>query len=308
MLDLFMGVIDSCTAVGAWGKTISGFFGYILKDLVDKQVQIADIVQLKDTYGLYDNGYLKSITTTLETYATIICGVMFMIEFIKLTIKVEGVKIEYVLSVAFKFVLARAALSIGWQFIEAFMATANELTGVAVGVSFSHASLPAGVAGPTIPPALDFGSVVEKLQKDVKEACENVGFFEGIGLLVQMLIPFMAVKVIGFVGVVMAYGRVFEIAMYRLMYPIPCALLLLDHGRVPKRFLASVCACALQGPIMIISTKFFQAMVVGTCASLDKTNADYVKEVAFSMLMASMVMLMGMMKSGQWANKIVGEG
>ena len=287
-------------------ETVVGILKYLMSDITQNQLIISSIIYLDPSTNPIVNAQ-RSITNTLTSYATVICGVLYMIEFLKMTIKVEGVKYEYILSIGFKFVLARAALSIGSQVLLAITATANDL---------ASNTLDIGSISISAQPFHDWYFVTvtdqnfEDALNEMIKAVENTKgkTMDLILTTIVMLIPLCASKIILFIGVIMAYGRMFEMSMYQIMYPLPCGLMLMDHGRIPKRFFASYFACALQGPIMILSVQIFKGMVITSMAEITQAGGDSMYPLAFSLLMGSLFMLMGMLRSGTWANRIIGEG
>ena len=300
--------LGGLTAVGVtldFTESVVNFFKSLVSSIPSQEQDMLSIIKMDPSMNPFD-GVSMGITSVLTNYATVICGVLFMIEFLKYTIKIESVKFEYVVGLGLKFAVAKAALSIGGTIIDALTATANDLvTAAARNNTVTVVNAADGNNTLVLTDATVSGNV-DKIVEIIQNTLNDLNFIQAIVPLVTLLLPLLAIKIILYVGVVMAYGRMFELTMYRMMYPLPCGMLLLDHGRIPKRFFASYCACALQGPIMVLSVQLFEAFL--TKAVNEAKDANDLSSLAFTMLMAGLMMVMGMLKSGQWASKIVGEG
>lgn len=289
------------------GDKIAFFLRALLESLYENQTKILDIVQTEvgsSGNGSFVNpfvGFGGEIKNYLSNIAIGICGIFFCIEMLKQTLKGDGFKFEDILTTAYKYVLAVACISVGNQFMNALEATAMDV------ISRSTGSL----GGADIN-ALTYGESINKMLDVLESKSKEIGIIDGVLTMGTLLIPMLAIKIVGMVGVVMAYGRLFELTMYSIIYPLPCGALLLDQGRITKRFIAGYGACALQGAFMIISVHLFQFMTVNeiqkiTDAITSKGVNEGMGQGAFTLLMASLVMLIGMTKSSTWARRLMGE-
>ncbi|MBQ8967280.1 hypothetical protein [Ruminococcus sp.] len=292
------------TAKSAFAKGVKKFFESLLESIPSQKEELLAVLQLDGSKNPFE-GVSIQLTTTLTNYAYIICAIVFMIEFLKYTIKIEGVKLEYVAGLGFKFAVARSALDIGRDLLLAITATANSLVLSAVNTQAVYYAYDS--SGKLVSQSVTGGisENIEAIKTLINKTLEDAGMFDAIVPLITLSLPFIAIKVIMFIGIIMAYGRMFEMTIYQIMYPLPCGMMLLDQGRIPKRFFASYCACALQGPIMIMSVSLFEGFM--TRAVAEAETVQDLSAVAFTTLMAALMMLMGMLKSGQWANRVLGE-
>lgn len=249
-------------------------------------------------------GFGDPIRKTLRNIAISICALLFCIEFIKRLMKMGKFEMEDIMIVAYKFVLARAALDIGNQLLGAMTSTAVSI--ISNIVDKNNGGFNLDITGEN-----GYGQNVIALIKALKKAGETLGITESIGIVATLLIPLLAIKIIGMVGICLAYGRLFELYMYHIIYPIPCGALLFDQGRVTKKFLTSYFACALSGAFMMLSIYLFKFMTENELSIITKKiESDGIQSLgstSFTLLLASLIMLIGMTKSSSWARRMLGE-
>lgn len=297
-------------------EVIVWFVEALLSMLGETEAKTLDIIQCdpsKPTSGSFSNPFYNfgtTITDHLTNIAVSICALLFCIEFIKKLMKMGKFEMEDIMVVAYKFVLAKAALDIGNQLMTAMFATGSKVLTGSIMTKLENSN------GEVIDLSSSaYNTAIVKLLSNTKTAVENLGFLQTIGVLATLLIPLIAIKIISMVGYAMAYGRLFELTMYHIIYPIPCSALLFDQGRVTKRFLTSYFACVLQGAFMIISICIFNFISVNCLTELTKAMEtagdgffmENLGKVAFELLMASLIMVIGMTKSSSWARRMLGE-
>lgn len=227
----------------------------------------------------------KSISDIIIPIALTIITICFLIEFLKLTIKMDVLKWEYLLRVFFKFVFAKVCIDVSYSLLSTIYATASEWI-TKVGSSTS-------TLGNTIATTLE--SELKKLSA-----------FEVLGVGISMLFVFIASWVISILIMVIAYARSFELLAMLSVSPLPCAFLPVEDGpssRIPKKFFLSFAAVSLQGLFIIISIKLYSALCSNTI--LTNISSANITEIGYNLLLGALVLIMAVIKSGSWAKSIL---
>ncbi|MCL2321812.1 MAG: hypothetical protein FWC47_06875 [Oscillospiraceae bacterium] len=153
-------------------------------------------------------------------------------------------------------------------------------------------------------------------------------FWAIIGLFLSVFIVVLAIKICGLVVSVMAFGRMFELYVYVVISPLPCAFLPLGNGdgtgfsHLTAKFFRGFGAVCLQGVMMLICLKIFgllmsaavntaiQAGVKATEAANAPASAYTVAvgDLCFALLLACIVLVMSLVKCGGWAKSVLDVG
>ena len=103
---------------------------------------------------------------------------------------------------------------------------------------------------------------------------------------------------------VVAYGRLFEIYIYMAVAPLPLATLASpDHYHIAKKFIQAFIGVCLQGLIMMLSCVIFSALAVQL---LDPSLQGEMTGGGGGFLLASLVLLFVLVKSGSWGKQVAG--
>lgn len=251
----------------------------------DGNVNKAVTVLSQDIFSGAMYNFAKTVSALIEPIALTIITICFLIEFLKLTIKMDILKWEYGLRVFFKFVFAKVCIDMSYTLLSAIYATGAEwVTQV-------------GTTGSTL------GNTVSVY---LENQFSSLGFWEVLGLVVSMIVVFIAINIIGYLVVVIAYARMFELLIYLAVSPLPCAFLPVEDGagsRIPKKFFLSFAGVCLQGLFIIISIKLYATL----CNDVIITNlaSGNISDLAYNMLLGALVLIMAVVKSGSWAKSIL---
>lgn len=262
------------------------FINYILDtfdSLVGQVLAILsyDCFSSGDSYvgGMYT--LAQSVKSIVMPIALIIITIIFLIEFLKITIQMDILKWEYGLKVFFKFVFAKVAIDVSATLMSAIYATASEwISGV--GSSSSTLGATAGVL--------------------IKNEIQSYGTLKCLGLMLSASVMFLVVIASAIIMNVIAYARVFEIMVYISVSPLPCAFLPAERSRITVKFFCGFAGVCLQGVFMAISIKMY-VMLCNTILTNIAAGSS-VWNVIYNLVIGSVVCLMAVIKSGQWANKI----
>lgn len=147
---------------------------------------------------------------------------------------------------------------------------------------------------------------------------QNVsGFGNILGMFLSTFIVLMAIKICGLMVQVIAYGRMFELYVYLVVSPLPCAFMPLGNGdgggvsRITSKFFKSFIAVCLQGVMMIIVIRIFDVVMgnailttLGAAAGNADANAA-ITDLIYTMLLGAIALVMAVVKSGSWAKGIL---
>lgn len=221
----------------------------------------------------------------IETIALLIITLIFLVEFLKITIRMDVLKWEFLLKCFFKLVFAKVCIDISADLLSAIYTTGVEwIDGV---------SNRGGDAG-----ALIWDAVETKIS--------GMGMLALLGFFISSGIMFLVMWVISLVVEVIAYARKFELTIYTAIAPLPCAFLPSEDGgnRIAKKFFLSFSAICLQGMFMMMSLKLHGLLIEKTIEkAIDR--GEPLTTVIGEALLCTIVMVMAVIKSGGWAKNVL---
>jgi hypothetical protein len=275
---------------------IDSFDGNVANAVNILSLDLSNDAIFRNAYGVAENISSNVIAPT----ATSIVAICFLIDFIKTTIKIDGLKWEHVISVVLKFTIAKAAIGIVPDFILNIYAIGGGWVTTAAG------NLGAGGLG-------DLGTQISSMIYDETTGKSVFSWFQSIICGLMMSIIFLAVMVSGILVVVMAYARAFEIILYISVAPLPFAFILMDNANVAKRFALQFLGVVLQGVLMIVIILMFRALCTAIIANtttllggLDPANPWITMiGMAGQMLVAVICLVASVMKSGSLAKQML---
>lgn len=249
------------------------------------------------TGGLGDWASVASLSSTLRPFCYIIIGICLLIEIAQVAAKVDIIKWEHGLKLCVKMVLAKVCIDIAPTFLQACYAQAQDwITGLSSGGST--------LGNTTI-------TYLTPLVQNVS------GFGNILGMFLSTFIVLMAIKICGLMVQVIAYGRMFELYVYLVVSPLPCAFMPLGNGdgggvsRITSKFFKSFIAVCLQGVMMIIVIRIFDVVMgnailttLGAAAGNADANAA-ITDLIYTMLLGAIALVMAVVKSGSWAKGIL---
>lgn len=249
------------------------------------------------TGGLGEWSSVAALSSTLRPFCYTIIGICLLIEIAQVASKVDIIKWEHGLKLCVKMVLAKVCIDIAPTFLQACYAQAQDwITGLSSG-----------------------GSTLGKTTVTyLKPLVQNVsGFGNILGMFLSTFIVLMAIKICGLMVQVIAYGRMFELYVYLVVSPLPCAFMPLGNGdgggvsRITSKFFKSFIAVCLQGVMMIIVIRIFDVVMgnailttLGAAAGNADANAA-ITDLIYTMLLGAIALVMAVAKSGSWAKGIL---
>lgn len=238
--------------------------------------------------------FATAMHTVIMPIALTIITICFLIEFLKITIQMDILKWEYGLKCFFKLVFAKVCIDLSTYLLDAIYATAAEWISTTSTLTFGSST------------SYKLGETTWlqiKAQVMAAKTLETLAIFISVGIL------FLAINAVMIVVQVMAYARQFEICILCAMAPLPCAFLPLEDGgmaRIPKKYFMTFASACLSGLFMIMSIRLYQ-LLASVIISQIASGSDVGSAVG-SLLLASLVLVMAVVKSGSWAQKILDVG
>lgn len=242
---------------------------------------------LNNSYGLLTTDVFSGvwaeisnqISSIIKPTALTIAGVCFLIEFLKITINMDILKWEYLIKVFAKFCVAKASIDISTDALKAVFVTVSQWISQVTAGTISVGTTLASSAQTTLNSA-DFGEV--------------------FAIYITSMVFIMFLKIIGICINVMGYARAFELTCVNSVAPLPFAFLCLDdngNSRVFKNFAFVYIAICLRGLFMVISVSVF-------CKLAGNISFTSWSSGLSDLLVLSLVLLMALMKSDQWAKQL----
>ena len=223
-----------------------------------------------------------SVANVVKPLALTIISLLFLIEFIRLILNEDMIKPTWLLKGFFKLVLAKAAIDMGDALLSAIYQTSASWVNSIGGSSIS------------------LGSTFEAT---MTAGLDGAGLWETLGIFASCMIFSSAIKVVAIIIQVIAYARNFELLAYLAVSPLPCAFITSEDSRIAKNFFLNFAGVCMQGVFMILSIKLYGTLCTDSLNNAVSASSSMV-DACLTMLLASLVLLMAIIKSGQWGQKI----
>lgn len=247
--------------------------------------------------GLGSWGDMVALSENLRPFCYTIIAICLMIEIALVASKVDILKWEHGLKLCVKMVLAKVCIDTAPTFLEACYLQAQSW----------------------ISALSDGGSTLgQSTYSKLETLVENVsGFGNILGLFLSTFIVIMAIMICGLIIKAIAYGRMFELYVYLVVSPFPCAFMPLGNGdgagvnRITSKFFKSFIAVCLQGVMMIVVLRVFDLVIanaIETALNEAAGNANAnsaVTDLIYTMLLGAIALVMAVTKSGNWAKGIL---
>ena len=247
--------------------------------------------------GLSSWADVELLAGTLRPFCYTIIGICLLIELAQVASKVDILKWEHGLKICVKMVLAKVCIDIAPTFLEACYAQAQDWI----------SSLASG--GSTL------GSTTLVYLTPLVNGVSGIGNI--LGLFLSTFVVILAIKVCGLMVQVIAYGRMFELYVYLVVSPLPCAFMPLGTGdgggvsRITSKFFKNFIAVCLQGVMMIVVIRVFDLVMSSSIetalqGAAGNANANSaITDLVYTMLLGAIALVMAIFKSGNWAKSII---
>lgn len=259
-----------------------------VQELSDKFMAVGQNGYIAIGIGSFNStmyGYSKTImTSVVMPVAYVILALFFVMELYKASIKVDGAGggssfgAEMVFKVMFRMVLCKVAVDSSLLFMEAIYGVGQTIV--------------TGIAGVVSNGAISGGMDIAAITTEIN----SMGLGDQIGMLLELVIVKFGVWVILGLVQIICIARFVEIYVYVAISPIPIATFPSDDlNQIAKNFLKGFAAVCLQGAFIYLILSFFPILV----------NANILGDTsAFSLLLYSLILGLGVFSSGRWAKSI----
>ena len=250
---------------------------------------------------------MLSLSEYLKPFCLIVVGICVLIELANTAAKVDMITWEQGVRLGIKVCLAKVFIDIAPVFLRACYVQAQSWI-AAIGSGWGSSQ---------------FGFEMLKNLDGLRGHLDS-SFWGGMGLFFTTFAVVIAIGIAGVIIKATAYGRIFELYVYLIASPLPCAFFPLGDGsgggfsQTTSKFLRSFAAVCLQGVLMIVVIKIFD-VVLGNAIMALEWNYDpntitpeiasaALTNVTYTMLMGSIAMVMAIGKCGSWAKSILDAG
>ena len=232
-------------------------------------------------------GMVSDIHTIISPICYTIIVIFFLIEFLKMSMKMDMLKWEYLFKIMAKFVIAKACIDFGLYFMEAIYSTVAEWT-----TTFGTSSYDP--------------SIYTDIMKAINDELKDCGFWNMIGFALTSILNCIVIEGCALILKVIAYGRMIEIYVLLAFMPIPFAFLLdgEGHTNTTKKYIMNFAGVCLQGLLMIVASSLYQYLMADVIAGMGGSGSA--GDLLFNLMLSSIIMVMAVSKCGQWGKQIVG--
>jgi len=278
--DLLMSLMES--ALGGFDEVVTN---------------AADVLMLNGVaFDAIWTNVANKANTILTPFCNVIIVLCLMVEIAQVSMKVDVLKYEHGIKLGIKACLAKVFIDVSPTLLKAIY-----LQGQSWISSF-------GAIGTTLG-----WETLDKIEP-LMDAVSGLGNI--LGMFLSTFIVLLAIKICGLMVMVIAYGRMFEILVYLLVSPVPCAFMPLGHGdgggfsRTTAKFLRSFAAVCLQGVMMMMVLYLFDTIIgsalITAVNAVDVTDANAaVTNLIYTMLLGAICLVMAITRCGSWARNIM---
>ena len=268
--------------------------GWIYDILIEIDQQIGYVIYLCRVDFFSDtttaDGWTKFVQTgmsTVEGIALIIVSICFLLEFLKMTMKFEVLKWEFLFKVFFKLVLAKVCIDVSFDLLLAIYQTAIDWV--------------ADIGG-------EVPTVGTSVWKSIESTINDYDTLDMIGLVCSTGILYLGISLITLVIRIMVLCRMVEIVIYMALAPLPCAFLPLEDGgtsRIPKNYFINFASLCLSGVVMMLALYLYG--VVADTFIINTMGSDPFTAIG-GLFVATIILVLTMSKSGNIAKSILSAG
>jgi len=260
---------------------------------------VENAVEILTGLGITFDVFVNGVHVVLRPFAFTIIGICLLIELAQMAQRADMIKIEHMVRIATKIVLAVVFIDFLPLLMQAIYAQAAAWVN-AIGINTA-------------------GFSVETITNLIILINNVSGLGASLALLASSLILALAIWIAGIMIQIVAIGRIFEIYILVAISPLPAAFFPLGSGdgtgfsRISLKFIRMFAAVCLQGVMMILCLNIFglimstlinNAAASAMAGSGANPTAD-VMALALAMVMGSIVLVMSVSKAGTWAKSIM---
>ena len=234
----------------------------------------------------FTTGPFSIVLVTLKATALTILSICIMLEFVSVLTRTEMLKIETVIMAVGKYVLSVGIIDAA----PGILMMIFELT-MDLNTKISHTNS---------------AVLFQTLYQNLKNSLNGFHWFELLasGLFI-FFIPLLVILIASLIIKTMVYGIMFEVAIYFVIAPIPCAFLPYNEGNpgfshITIKFFKGFAAVCLQGTLMTLCLTVFDVILSSQADTFMSIN------VLLSAVTGTVILLtIAVTKCGSWAKSIM---
>lgn len=237
--------------------------------------------------------------TAVKPISAVVLSIMLVLMLANSSTRVDGDRelgVRIIAATMFKAVLVILAAQNAVLFLDAINA-------IATSIASSANSIDVGTAT----------QAGTQLGDQLRDKVSDAGLAQQLGILVILLIPFLVAKIVGVLATVLIFVRFLQLYMLTAFASLPLAFLGHDDTRsIGVGYLKRYATTALQGVMLIIAVKLYQALLGGWFG----TNIKYDSTDMWSFILAHFgqffigpaVLAFLLVGASSLAKAVVGEG
>lgn len=251
--------------------------------------------------GVTLNSVIDTVIGVVSGTAMTLCVLFFLMEFAKKSLDLQWVKWENVFLFLLRLIFAKVVVENSREIMEFVF---DAFTGLTNSIQSSLTNtLGSGFLDVTRGPKLFLTDAEIELFNG--DGVGDSGVWFGLDRLmkeIELMPSIFIAKGIIVVTAIMIFARMFEIMVYTMVSPIPLSTFANDeHRQIGIGFIKSYAAVCLQGLMIIVM--FYTFSIMGDF--IDTLNGTWLSG-SFGILIRTLVLGLGIFKSGSWAKKLCG--
>lgn len=251
--------------------------------------------------GVTLNSVIDTVIGVVSGTAMTLCVLFFLMEFAKKSLDLQWVKWENVFLFLLRLIFAKVVVENSREIMEFVFDAFTSLTN-SIQSSLTN-TLGSGFLDVTRGPKLFLTDAEIELFNG--DGVGDSGVWFGLDRLmkeIELMPSIFIAKGIIVVTAIMIFARMFEIMVYTMVSPIPLSTFANDeHRQIGIGFIKSYAAVCLQGLMIIVM--FYTFSIMGDF--IDTLNGTWLSG-SFGILIRTLVLGLGIFKSGSWAKKLCG--
>lgn len=233
---------------------------------------------------------IRSISeTVVMPIAYVILGLFLMFELYNIAVRTDGMNtgsmsVEIVFRTMFKIVVCKLFLENSFLILDAIF-----------GVSSAIVS---GVDGYF---SIGGGSLAGADITAIEASIEAMDFWSLLFTALQVGIINLLVMIMGWIVIVIVYGRMIELFVLTAVAPIPIATFPNgEMSQIGKNFLKTYTAVCLQGVFIILVMAIYGILLNSAAGSMDNINGALGEVMIFTL-----ILVVSLFMTGKWAKSVV---
>lgn len=247
------------------------------------------------------NNIIDTVIGVVSGTAITLCVLFFLMDFAKKSLDLQWIKWENIFLFLLKLIFAKVVVENSQEIMEYIF---NVFTGLTNRIQGGLTNtLENGFLDVSRGPKLFLTDAEIELFNG--DGIGDSGVWFGLDRLlkeIELMPSIFIAKGIIVVTAIMIFARMFEIMVYTMVSPIPLSTFSSEeHRQIGINFIKSYAAVCLQGLMIIVM--FYTFSIMGDF--IDTLNGTWLSG-SFGILIRTLVLGLGIFKSGSWAKKLCG--